>query len=205
MTVPLKFNSEGLIPVIVQDSQTNEVLMLAYANQESIDKMVETGKTHFWSRSRHSLWKKGETSGNVQDIISMQTDCDSDTLLIRVKQTGVACHLGNPSCFATIMYGDVAGTAAIIPELRRTIKDRKENPKEGSYTNMLLNDQNKLLKKIIEEAGELALASKDENKDAQTWEAADLLYHSLVLLEYLDLPLEDIYKKLADRHMGVKK
>ncbi len=205
MTPPLKFNENGLIPVVVQDHETNEVLMLAYANQEALDKMLETGKTHFWSRSRQQLWQKGETSGNFQDIVSIQTDCDADTLLVRVKQTGVACHLGTPSCFAGTLYGGLEGTAAIVPVLRRTIKDRKCNPKEGSYTNKLLNDETKLCKKLIEEAGELALSVKDEDRDAQAWEAADLLYHSLVLLEYLDLPLEEVYKKLSERHIGGNK
>ncbi len=205
MTLPLKFNSDGLIPVIVQDYETNEVLMLAYANQEAIDQMMATGKTHFWSRSRQALWQKGETSGNVQDVVSIQADCDGDTLLVRVKQTGVACHLGRPSCFAGTIYGELVTTAAILPELRRTIQDRKCHPKEGSYTNTLLSNEDKLLKKIIEEAGELALASKGSDRDAQAWEAADLLYHSMVLMERLDLPWKEVFKKLYERHMGVKK
>ena len=103
----LKFDEKGLIPVIVQDSVTNEVLMMAFANQEAYDKMIETGKVHFFSRSRQKLWMKGETSGNVQDIISIQTDCDSDCLLVRVRQTGVACHLNRASCFADVVHGDV--------------------------------------------------------------------------------------------------
>ena len=128
----LKFDEKGLIPVIVQDKYTNEVLMHAYTNQEAFDLMLEKGRTHFWSRSRQKLWMKGETSGNIQEIASIQLDCDSDTLLVRVKQTGWACHTGEPSCFFETLYGDIKETAAIIPELKRVIANRKKNPVEGS-------------------------------------------------------------------------
>ncbi|HUV24307.1 MAG TPA: bifunctional phosphoribosyl-AMP cyclohydrolase/phosphoribosyl-ATP diphosphatase HisIE [Methanomassiliicoccales archaeon] len=195
----LQFDDKGLIPVIVQDMFTNEVLMHAYTNQESFDLMLETGKTHFWSRSREELWMKGETSGNVQDIASIQTDCDQDTLLVRVDQTGYACHTGRPSCFSEILYGDIKQTAAIIPELKRVIKDRKENPVEGSYTCKLFRDEDKMLKKIIEEAGELAIAAKGGDSEKVAWEAADLIYHLLVLLEGKDVPLEKVYEKLSER------
>lgn len=205
MTSPFKFNSEGLMPAIVQDAETNEVLMLAYVNQESYDKMIETGRTHFYSRSRQKLWMKGEESGHVQDIVSIQTDCDADTLLIRVKQTGNACHLERPSCFAGTLYGDLRGTAAIIPELKRVIRDRKEHPKEGSYTNQLLSNEDKVLKKVVEEAGELAIAGKGKDRQAQIWEAADLIYHQMVLFEYLGLPMEEVFRKLSERHTGAKK
>jgi phosphoribosyl-AMP cyclohydrolase / phosphoribosyl-ATP pyrophosphohydrolase len=205
MTLPFKFNDEDLIPVIVQDAGTNEVLMLAYANEESYNKMIETGKTHFWSRSRQKLWMKGETSGHVQDIVSIQADCDADTLLIRVRQTGNACHLERPSCFDEAVYGDLDRTAAILPELKRVIRDRKEHPQEGSYTNQLLSNEDKCLKKVIEEAGEFALAAKGNDRQAQIWEAADLIYHQMVAFERLDLPLDEVYKKLSERHKGVKK
>jgi phosphoribosyl-ATP pyrophosphohydrolase/phosphoribosyl-AMP cyclohydrolase len=205
MTVPFKFNSEGLMPVIVQDAETNEVLMLAWANEEAYDLMLKTGRTHFWSRSRQKLWMKGEESGHVQDIVSIQTDCDADTLLVRVKQTGNACHLERPSCFAGTLYGDLEKTAAIIPELKRIIKDRKEHPVEGSYTNKLLADEDKVLKKVVEEAGELVIAGKGKDRNSQVWEAADLIYHQMVLFEYLGLPMEDVFKKLSERHRGVKK
>ena len=124
----LNFDSNGLIPVVVQDYLTNEVLMVAWANEEAYEKMLTTGKTHFWSRSRQKLWMKGETSGHIQDIVSIQTDCDADTLLVKVKQTGNACHLDKPSCFDEVLYGSTEKTAAIIPELVRIIHDRKENP-----------------------------------------------------------------------------
>ncbi|HHT74766.1 MAG TPA: bifunctional phosphoribosyl-AMP cyclohydrolase/phosphoribosyl-ATP diphosphatase HisIE [Methanomassiliicoccaceae archaeon] len=200
----LKYDENGLIPVIVQDAETNEVLMLAYANEEAYDKMRETGRTHFYSRSRKKLWMKGETSGHVQDIVSIQTDCDADTLLVRVRQTGNACHLEKPTCFDEVLHGDISGTAAIIPELRRIIRDRKENPVEGSYTNKLLSDEDKVLKKVVEEAGELAIAGKGKDRQSQIWEAADLIYHQMVLFEYLGLQWEDIYRKLDLRHKGGK-
>ena len=196
----LKYNDDGLIPVIVQDSETNEVLMLAYAN----GKMLETGRTHFYSRSRQKLWMKGEESGHFQDIVSIQTDCDADTLLVRVRQTGNACHLERPSCFDEVLHGDLSGTATIIPELRRIIRDRKEHPVEGSYTNKLLSDEDKVLKKVVEEAGELAIAGKGNDRQSQIWEAADLIYHQMVLFEYLGLPMDEVYRKLDLRHKGGK-
>jgi phosphoribosyl-AMP cyclohydrolase / phosphoribosyl-ATP pyrophosphohydrolase len=202
MTVALKFNEDGLMPVIVQDALTNEVLMMAWTNQEAYDLMLSTGRTHFWSRSRQKLWMKGEESGHVQDIVSIQTDCDADTLLVRVRQTGNACHMERPSCFSDVLYGDMGRTAAIIPELRRIIRDRKENPQEGSYTNQLLSNEDKVLKKVIEEAGELAIAGKGKDHDGQVWEAADLIYHQMVLYEYLELPLDEVFMKLSERHKG---
>jgi len=199
MTLPFKLNKDGLIPVIVQDAATNEVLMMAYANEEAYERMLETGKTHFWSRSKQKLWMKGETSGNVQDIISIQLDCDSDTLLVRVKQTGNACHMNRPSCFEEILYGDIKSTAAIIPDLRRVIEDRKKNPKEGSYTCKLFQSEDKLLKKVVEEAAEVVIAAKGDDEKAQAWEVADLVYHLMVLMEHLELRPEEIFKQLSER------
>jgi phosphoribosyl-ATP pyrophosphohydrolase/phosphoribosyl-AMP cyclohydrolase len=199
MISKLKFDENGLIPVIVQDAETNEVLMMAYANEEACQKMIETGRTHFYSRSRKKLWMKGETSGNVQDIVSIQTDCDLDTLLVRVRQTGNACHLNRPSCFEEVIYGDTRSTAAIIPELRRVIRDRKINPKEESYTSKLFKDEDKLLKKIVEEATELILAAKNGDPKQEAWETADLIYHFMVLLEKMDLPITEVYRVLSER------
>ncbi|MGD0057301.1 MAG: bifunctional phosphoribosyl-AMP cyclohydrolase/phosphoribosyl-ATP diphosphatase HisIE [Methanomassiliicoccales archaeon] len=199
MTLPFKLDKDGLIPVIVQDARTNEVLMMAYANEEAYNKMLETGKTHFWSRSRQKLWMKGESSGDVQDIVSIQLDCDSDALLVRVKQTGNACHLDRPSCFEEILYGDIAGTAAIIPELRRVIEDRKKHPTEGSYTYILFQDEDKLLKKVVEEAAEVVISAKGEDRKAQTWEVADLMYHLMVLMEHLELQPEEVFRQLSER------
>ena len=195
----LKFDEKGLIPVIVQDALTSDVLMMAYANREAYDKMLETGRTHFYSRSRQRLWMKGETSGHVQDIVSMQVDCDGDCLLVRVRQTGVACHLERPSCFDEVLSGDLKGTSAILPELVRVIHDRKVNPKEGSYTSSLFSNEDKMLKKIVEEAAEIALASKSTDKRMQAWEVADLIYHLLVVLEGEEISLEMVYRQLSER------
>ena len=194
-----KFDDKGLLPVVVQDHISGEVLMVAWANEEAIKKMKETGYTHFWSRSRQKLWKKGEESGHVQKIKSIQTDCDADTLLVRVEQTGVACHTGTPSCFNRVVYGGTEQTMAIIPDLMRVIKDRHENPEEGSYTCKLFNDETRMCKKIIEEAGEFALAIKDKDEDEMAWELADLIYHSLVAVEKTGLSMEKVYEKLSER------
>lgn len=195
----LKFDDKGLITVVVQDWITNEVLMVAWANQEAVDLMKSTGYTHFWSRSRQKLWQKGEESGHVQKIKSIQTDCDADTLLVRVEQTGVACHTGTPSCFNEVIYGDTSETMAILPELRRVIKDRHENPEEGSYTCKLFNDETRMCKKVIEEAGEFVLAIKDKDEDEMVWELADLIYHTMVAIEKSGLSMEKVYEKLSER------
>lgn len=195
-----KFDDKGLIPVVVQDHITGEVLMVAWANEEAIEKMKETGYTHFWSRSRQKLWKKGEESGNVQKIVSIQSDCDDDTLLVRVIQAnGVACHTGNPTCFFKTVYGDPMQTSMIIAELRRVIHDRRVNPEEGSYTCKLFNDETKMCKKIVEEAAEYVLAIKDKDEDEVAWELADLIYHSLVAAEKENIDLQKVYEKLAER------
>ncbi len=197
--IDLKFDDKGLITVVVQDWITNEVLMVAWANQEAVDLMKSTGYTHFWSRSRQKLWQKGEESGHVQKIKSIQTDCDADTLLVRVEQTGVACHTGTPSCFNEVIYGDTSETMAILPELRRVIKDRHENPEEGSYTCKLFNDETRMCKKVIEEAGEFVLAIKDKDEDEMAWELADLIYHTMVAIEKSGLSMEKVYEKLSER------
>jgi len=199
MNPEMRFNVEGLIPAIVQDAATNEVLMMAYMNEEAYRLTVETGKAHYWSRSRGKLWLKGETSGHFQHVVSMQLDCDRDTLLLRVRQEGVACHLDRMSCFEEVVYGDTSGTMAIVNELQRVIQDRKANPKEGSYTNKLLTDEDKRLKKLVEEAAETVLAAKGKDMQAMTWEVADLIYHLMVVLEAAELPMEDVYRKLAER------
>ena len=195
-----KFDDKGLIPVVVQDHITGEVLMVAWANEEAIAKMKETGYTHFWSRSRQKLWKKGEESGNVQKIVSIQSDCDDDTLLVRVIQkNGIACHTGNPTCFFKTVYGDPMQTSMILAELRRVIHDRRVNPEEGSYTCKLFNDETRMCKKVIEEAGEFALAVKDDDQDEMAWELADLIYHTMVAIEKTGLPMEKVYQKLWER------
>ena len=196
----LNYDEKGLIPVIVQDYRTNEVLMMAYSNEEAVKLMYETGYTHFWSRSRQKMWKKGEESGHVQKIRSIQADCDDDTLLVRVEQTGVACHTGNPSCFFKLIYGNTYQTAAIIPELIRTVEDRKNNPSEESYTCKLFGDETKMCKKIVEEAAEVALAVKDHDEDEIAAETSDLIYHTIVALVKEGVDLGKIYGELTERH-----
>jgi phosphoribosyl-ATP pyrophosphohydrolase/phosphoribosyl-AMP cyclohydrolase len=195
----IKYDENGLVPVVVQDHVTSEVLMVAWANEDAVNLMKSTGYTHFWSRSRKKLWKKGEESGHFQRIVSMQTDCDSDTILVRAEQTGVACHTGAASCFNEVIYGNIDGTSAIIPELKRVLRSRKENPSPESYTCKLFKDENKMCKKIVEEAGEFTLSIKDKNVTEMAWELADLIYHTMVAIEKTELPLELVFKKLSER------
>lgn len=199
MSQDLVFDRDGLIPAVVQDCLTGEVLMVAYANAEAYRLMKETGHTHFWSRSRQKMWKKGEESGHVQKIVSIQTDCDSDTLLIRVEQTGVACHTGAPSCFYKNLYGNPDATAGIIAEIMRVIKDRKENPSDESYTCKLFKDESKMCKKLVEEATEFILAIKDRDEEEASKELADLIYHTLVAVVAKDMDLTKTYAELAGR------
>jgi phosphoribosyl-ATP pyrophosphohydrolase/phosphoribosyl-AMP cyclohydrolase len=190
-------NITGLIPAIVQDYYTGKVLMLAYVNQESYDYMLKNGETCFWSRSRKKLWHKGEVSGNVQKIKNMAFDCDSDTLLIQVEQTGAcACHTGSYSCF-----GVNACEYEILDEVYNQIIDRKNNPKEKSYTNYLLEKGiDKICKKVGEEASEVIIAAKNENKDDLIAEIADLAYHLEVLMFTSAITPKDIRAKFAQRH-----
>ena len=178
------FNKMELIPAIVQDYQTKEVLMLAYVNEEAYDKMLELKQTVFYSRSRQKLWHKGEESGHFQDIKGMYLDCDLDTLLIYVKQTGAACHTGAYSCF----FNEVQAYDAI-------------HPVEKSYTNYLLNEGvDKICKKVGEEASETIIAAKNDNKEELVGEISDLLFHTFVLMNDRGVSLEDIQNKLKERH-----
>jgi|LSQX01.2.fsa_nt_gb phosphoribosyl-ATP pyrophosphohydrolase/phosphoribosyl-AMP cyclohydrolase len=204
----IKFDEKGLIPAVVQEHITGEVLMVAYMNKETLRKTIETGYTYFWSRSRNEVWKKGETSGNVQKVKDIRIDCDNDCLLINVEQTGVACHTGNHSCFyKEVKDEDIIKTnrlipnkAAILEELFEVIFDRKINPKEGSYTNYLFEKGlDKILKKIGEEAAEVIIASKNKDKDEIRYEVSDLVYHLMVLLVESGLKPEDIYNELEKR------
>ena len=188
---------EGLLPAIVQDVCTGRVLMLAYVNQESYDFMKIHGETCFWSRSRNALWHKGATSGNVQKIHSMAFDCDQDTLLIQVEQTGQgACHTGSMSCF-----GDENGMFHVLNQVYAQIQERQMRPKERSYTNYLLDQGlDKICKKIGEEATEVILAAKNEDASELIGEIADLTYHVLVLLFTQGIPLGGIQAELTRRH-----
>jgi phosphoribosyl-ATP pyrophosphohydrolase/phosphoribosyl-AMP cyclohydrolase len=186
---------DGLTPVVVQDIRNNNVLMLAYMNEESIELTKKTGFMHYWSRSRNAIWKKGETSGNFQKCIELMTDCDGDALLARVEQTGVACHTGSYSCF----FKEPLRQEDVVSELWRVFEERKREGSESSYTLKLLRNRNLLLKKIGEESAEIILAAKDGKREEMVYEAADLLYHLMVLLYDEKITVEDIYKELEGR------
>lgn len=198
-----KLNSEGLVPVIVQDYKTNEVLMMAYMNKEAFEHTIKTGKMTYFSRSRNELWVKGETSGHFQYVKSLTVDCDKDTILAKVEQIGVACHTGNPTCFFTPLVGNdynETNPLKVFESVYETILDRKNNPKEGSYTNYLFDKGiDKILKKVGEEATELVIAAKNPNPEEIKYELSDFLYHAMVLMVERGVTWEDITKELADR------
>ena len=196
-------NGDGLIPVVVQHYKTQEVLMLAYMNEEAFDCTIKTGKMTYYSRSRKTLWVKGETSGHFQYVKSLTIDCDKDTLLAKVDQVGAACHTGNPTCFYQPLVGmnyDGKNPLQIFEMVYDTIVDRKEHPKEGSYTNYLFDKGlDKILKKVGEEATEIVIAAKNKNPEEIKYELADFLYHAMVLMVEKDVKWEDIIKELAER------
>ena len=198
-----KTNEQGLIPVIVQHYKTREVLMLAYMNEESFDQTIKTGKMTYFSRSRQKLWVKGETSGHFQYVKSLTIDCDYDTLLAKVDQVGAACHTGNPTCFFQHLAGteyNEANPLEVFEIIFNTVVDRKENPKEGSYTNYLFDKGiDKILKKIGEEATEIVIAAKNPSAEETKYEISDFLYHMIVLMVEKGLNWEDIVKELASR------
>ena len=184
-----------LIPVVAQDVRTNDVLMVAYADREALARTKRSGFMHYWSRSREKLWKKGETSGHVQKVRSLHYDCDRDAILARVDQTGPACHKGTYSCFSRKPFPieDALGG------LEAVIVGRKRRPKAGSYTNRLLNDPAKLRDKLLEEASELAMAMKAGRRKEIASEAADVLYHLMVLLARTGVPFDDVKVELERR------
>ena len=197
------FNKMKLIPAIVQDYKTKDVLMLAYVNEESYKYMIDNKQTCFYSRSRQELWHKGETSGDFQNIKGMYLDCDKDTLLIYVEQLGKgACHTGSYSCFFNeVMQFEGKSNNDIIEEVYNQIEDRDKNPKENSYTNYLLSEGiDKICKKVGEEATETVIAAKNTNKDELIGEISDLVYHVLVLMYNRNIGLEDVQEKLIERH-----
>ena len=198
-----KLNSDGLIPVIVQDYKTNEVLMMAYMNEEAFDNTVKTGRMTYYSRSRQCQWVKGETSGHFQYVRSLAVDCDKDTLLAKVDQVGAACHTGNRSCFYTTIVGadyDAKNPLQVFESVYNTIEDRRIHPKEGSYTNYLFDKGlDKILKKVGEEATEIVIAAKNPNPEEIKYEIADFLYHAMVLMVERGVTWEDITNELADR------
>ncbi|MDR2650299.1 MAG: bifunctional phosphoribosyl-AMP cyclohydrolase/phosphoribosyl-ATP diphosphatase HisIE [Clostridiales bacterium] len=196
----IKFDENGLVPIIAQDYHTGEVLMLAYTNLEALGKTLKTGKMHYFSRSRQKLWLKGETSGHIQTLLTLYYDCDIDSLLAVVKQEGEACHTGNRTCFYRVGYGAESYSWDHLKALYSTSLARKENPKAGSYTNYLFDKGiDKILKKVGEESAEVIIAAKNNSKDEITYETADLLYHLSVMLADRGVRWEDVYAELARR------
>lgn len=198
-----KTDDKGLIPVIVQHYKTQEVLMMAYMNEEAFDHTIKTGRMTYYSRSRQCLWVKGETSGHFQYVRSLTIDCDKDTLLAKVDQVGAACHTGNPTCFFQPLVGsdyDETNPLQVFETVYETIVNRREHPKEGSYTNYLFEKGiDKILKKVGEEATEIIIAAKNPNPEEIKYEMADFLYHAMVLMVERGVNWEDIIRELADR------
>lgn len=188
-------SEEKLIPVIAQDIRNNNVLMLAYANDESLKLTKETGYMHYWSRSRDKIWKKGETSGHFQKVYELLYDCDRDTILARVEQEGPACHTGSYSCFSDAPLGQ----EDITTQLWRVFEDRRSNPDEKSYTCKLLRDENKMLKKLAEESAEVIMAAKENDRDQIVYETGDLLYHLMVMLFSKGITMDEVYSELQGR------
>ena len=199
--VELKFNSHGLIPAIVQDYYSKKVLMLAYMNKESLDITIKEGKTCFYSRSRQCLWRKGETSSNTQQVVSIRTDCDRDTLLIEVIKAGPACHTGSESCF----FEDIVAPETeefSYENLYKMLVGRKTEKKEGSYTTYLFEKgTDKILKKVGEECTEVIIAAKGGDKAETVFEIADLLYHITVMMIDAGITIDEVTAELAKRHI----
>jgi phosphoribosyl-ATP pyrophosphohydrolase/phosphoribosyl-AMP cyclohydrolase len=190
-----KFGADGLIPAIVQDARTREVLTVAYMNKEALQLTIENNETHFWSRSRKQLWRKGETSGNSQKVTKVSLDCDNDAVLLEVEPRGPACHTGSYSCF-----GVEAGLEGVLQELYAIIEERKEQRPEGSYTTYLFNSGlDKILKKVGEEATETIVAAKNTDSNRLVSETGDLIYHLLVLLVERGVTLDEISRELKER------
>ncbi len=198
----LKFDENGLIPAIVVDAITKDVLTLAYMNKESLKITMEKGLTCFWSRSRKELWLKGETSGNYQHVVSITADCDYDSLVVMVEKDGPACHLGTDSCFHNRMWESEDLKEFSLQSLIKLIEGRKTEKKEGSYTTYLFEKGiDKILKKVGEECTEVIIAGKADDKKETIYEIADLTYHTLVLMIQMGISLEDIHRELSSRHV----
>jgi len=199
----LKFGDNGLIPAIITDVESGDVLMLAYMNEESLKISIDEGKTCFWSRSRNELWRKGEGSGNFQQIVNIKTDCDKDALVITVRKNGPACHTGNDSCFFNDVY--ISDHDHVKPfslnTLHGIIKDRKTNRLPGSYTTYLFDKGlDKILKKIGEESAEIIIAAKSNDKNETIYELSDLVYHAMVLMTEMGITPDEVKNELASRH-----
>ncbi|MFD0696522.1 bifunctional phosphoribosyl-AMP cyclohydrolase/phosphoribosyl-ATP diphosphatase HisIE [Paenibacillus sp. GCM10027628] len=215
MTIALdtiKYDAQGLVPAVVQDAISKEVLMLAYMNSESLQRTIQTGDTWFWSRSRQELWNKGATSGHTQKVKALRYDCDADTLLVLVEQVGPACHNGTYTCFtenipletesAASTVASAGDRFAILSELEAVIASRDAERPEGAYTTYLFEKGvDKILKKVGEETAEVIIAAKNKDNDELRYEASDLIFHLMVLLRNNKLPLDDVMKELASRHV----
>ena len=202
----LKFDEKGLIPAIVVDGKSGQVLTLAYMNRESLEISIKEERTCVWSRSRQELWRKGETSGAVQHIIDITADCDYDALVVRVNKDGPACHTGAESCFHNPLWESEENHAFTMDGLMEMLEGRKTNPKEGSYTSYLFEKGlDKILKKVGEESTEVIIAGKAEDKAETIYEIGDLAYHVMVLMLELGITLEDVRNELASRHVIDKK
>ncbi len=198
----LKFDEKGLIPAIVVDAISKKVLTLAYMNRESLEISVKEGKTCFYSRSRQTLWRKGETSGNYQNIVSITADCDFDALTVVVEKEGPACHEGDDSCFHNPLWESENLHEFSLDSLMELIKGRKTEKKEGSYTTYLFEKGiDKILKKVGEECTEVIIASKDNDKKETIYEVADLCYHVMVMMIEMGISIEDIHRELSSRHV----
>ncbi|RJX26069.1 MAG: bifunctional phosphoribosyl-AMP cyclohydrolase/phosphoribosyl-ATP diphosphatase HisIE [Acholeplasma sp.] len=198
----LKYNEQGLIPVVVQSYETKDVLMLAYMNEEALKQTIQTKMGTYFSRSRQEIWKKGETSGNVQYVKKLTYDCDADTLLLEVTQEGVACHTGEMSCFHHVIFENEEKSESkdLLNQLYQTIAERKKNPVEGSYTNYLFTKGlDKILKKVGEETAEVIIASKNQSAEETIYEISDLVYHTLVLMVNQGITIDAIAAELKSR------
>lgn len=202
------FDERGLIPAIVQDWRDGTVLMLGYMNREAVERTLATKSVHFWSRSRNRLWEKGETSGHRLVLKDLFLDCDRDTLLVKAEPAGPTCHTGERACFFTKVGPDgalaepktVEAFGTLLDRLWETILDRKRNPQPGSYVSSLFaGGQDRILKKVVEEAGEVLLGSKNAQRDEIVYEVADLLFHTLIVLGYHEITLQEVYRELAGR------
>ena len=202
----LKFDENGLIPAVVVDAITKKVLTVAYMNKESLEISMREGRTCFWSRSRKTLWRKGETSGNVQNIVSITADCDGDALTVVVEKAGPACHTGEDSCFHNPIFESEDRREFSLEALMTLIAGRKTDKKEGSYTTYLFEKgRDKILKKVGEECTEVIIGGKADDKKETVYEIADLVYHLMVLMIDMGISLEDIHRELASRHVIDKK
>jgi phosphoribosyl-AMP cyclohydrolase / phosphoribosyl-ATP pyrophosphohydrolase len=201
----LQFNEQGLIPAVVQDAATGQVLMLAYMNREALQQTLATGMAHYWSRSRAQLWRKGETSGHVQHVREIRYDCDADTLLLSVEQVGGACHTGAHSCFFQVLserspQADVRVSEALLEQIYQVVLERQRRAPEESYVaSLMARGQDQVLKKIVEEAAEVVMASKDGRPPAIVYEMADLWFHSIVALGWHGIPPHRVFEELHRR------